>query len=153
MAEWGGLRGGSGGGRVAALVAVNSAGAVRDPARGSWVAGARGPRGRIVPPGVDSKDVRAGTGTTLTVILTDLEVPRPTLQRAAAVVHAALGGVVVPYHSATDGDVLFAVSTGLTGPPPKESRPGGTADALGFLASAAAIDTVLGAVRTSHRPR
>ncbi len=34
-------------GRVGALVAINSAGAVRDPARGTWIAGARRGRGRI----------------------------------------------------------------------------------------------------------
>ncbi len=140
-------------GQVAALVAINAVGAVRDPARGTWVAGARGPRGRVIPPG-PLGDVRpTGTGTTLLAILTDVEVPRPALQRVASIVHVALGGVVVPFHTATDGDVLFAASTGLSGPLPPESRPGGTADALGTLASAAAIDAVLVAVRTANRAR
>jgi L-aminopeptidase/D-esterase-like protein len=140
-------------GRVGVLVAVNSVGAVRDPARGAWVAGARGPRGRIIPP-VPGTDRTSGTaGTTLAIILTDLEVARPALHRAAEVTNAALGGVVVPFQTATDGDVLFAASTGVKGPPASEQRPGEIADALGTAAAVCAVGAVLTAVRAANGTR
>jgi L-aminopeptidase/D-esterase-like protein len=139
-------------GRIGALVAVNAVGAVRDPATGRWVAGARGPRGRIVPPRLGSER-GAPAGTTLTVLMTDLRVERPALQRIALEAHAALGGAIVPFHTATDGDVLFAAATGVAGAPPPETRPGGLADALGGQAAECAIGATLGAVRAANRRR
>jgi L-aminopeptidase/D-esterase-like protein len=138
-------------GQVGALVAVNSVGAVRDPARGTWIAGARGPRGRIVPPPEGSPRSASDAGTTLSILVTDIPVSRATLQRVAAIAHAALGSVIVPLHTATDGDVLFAVSARQSRTPPRETRPGGTADALGTRAARCLIEAVLRAVRAGNR--
>ncbi|HTS32645.1 MAG TPA: P1 family peptidase [Thermoplasmata archaeon] len=138
-------------GTVGALVALNAVGAVRDPSSGRWVAGARGPARKIVPPAFVGALPRDETSTTLGLILTDLDVDRSVLLRAAAIAHAALGGVIVPFHTATDGDTMFAASTGEAGPPPEESRPGEVADRLGFSAAQCAVQATLTAVRVANR--
>jgi L-aminopeptidase/D-esterase-like protein len=140
-------------GHVGALVVVNAVGAVRDPSNGRWVAGARGPRGRIVPPGSASSAARPSVGTTLTLLLTDFALERPVMQRIAHIAHAGLGSAIEPFHSATDGDVLFVAATGTVGLPPREERPGATADRLGALAGRCAIGAALRAVRAANRRR
>jgi L-aminopeptidase/D-esterase-like protein len=138
-------------GHIGALIAANAVGAVRDPSEGRWVAGARNARGRVVPPTPARSGSSMGQGTTLTLVVTDLEMDRPTLQRVATIAHAGLGGAIVPFQSATDGDVLFAAATGSAGPLPGERRPGAHADALGILATEAAVEALLRAVAASNR--
>jgi len=137
-------------GSIGVLLAVNAVGAVRDPVSGRWVAGARDSRGRVTPPRPDSSASDPATGTTLGLVATDLEVDRPTLARVVAMAHVGLASAITPFHSATDGDVLFGASTGAAGSPPRESRPGGTADRLGVLAAELAVRAALGAVRTAN---
>ncbi len=133
-------------GRVGVLVAVNSVGAVRDPATGTWVAGARGPKGTVVPPHARALGVDRTAGTTLSLVATDLAVDRPNLARVAAMVQTGLAAAIAPFHSSVDGDVLFAVSTGAASDPPPGLRPGETADRLGARAAELAVDAVLVAV-------
>jgi L-aminopeptidase/D-esterase-like protein len=140
-------------GRIGALVAVNAVGAVRDPARGRWIAGAAGPRGRVIPPSAKWDTGGRARGTTLALLVTDLEVERPALQRIASIAHTGLGGAIVPFHSATDGDVLFVAATGSAGALPRETRPGRTADTLGSLGAVCAIEAVLTAVRSANSTR
>jgi L-aminopeptidase/D-esterase-like protein len=137
-------------GRLGVLIAVNSVGGLRDPETGRWVAGARGPGGRILAPSVAAAEGSEETSTTLSLVVTDLEVDRPVLQRVASIAHASLGGVIVPFHSATDGDVMFAAATGAAGAPPPEERPGGTADWVGIRAAACAAEAALVAVRAAN---
>jgi L-aminopeptidase/D-esterase-like protein len=137
-------------GTLGVLITVNSVGAVRDPASGRWVAGAKGPRGRIVPPDAVIGSPERTTGTTLTLVATDLTLGRPALARVAAITHAALASVLRPFHTSTDGDVLFAVSTERRRARRPESRPGEFADRLGLRAAGLAVDAVLGAVRSSN---
>lgn len=140
-------------GTVGVLVAVNAVGAVRDPSSGRWVAGARGPGGGVVPPGPTRSGRERSTGTTLALVVTELAVDRPTLARVAAVVHAGLSAAIWPFHSSTDGDVLFVASTGAVRPPRSERRPGEFADLLGFRAAGLAVDAVLSAVRSAKLRR
>lgn len=137
-------------GSLGVLLAVNAVGAVRDPVSGRWAAGARDANGRLSPPrsGASARD--ATTGTTLGVVATDLRVDRPTLARIVAMAHVGLASAITPFHSATDGDVLFGAATGAAGSAPAEERPGGTADRLGILASELAVRAVLGAVRAAN---
>lgn len=137
-------------GALGVLLAVNSVGALRDPRTGVWVAGARDGRGGVSPPrpGLARRD--ATTGTTLGLVVTDLEVSRPTLARVLAMAHGGLASAIAPFHSSTDGDVLFGASTGVAGPPANEARPGGTADHLGVLAAELAVRAALGAVRAAN---
>jgi L-aminopeptidase/D-esterase-like protein len=83
-------------------------------------------------------------------VVTDLEVDRPTLSRVVAMAHAGLASTVTPFHSATDGDVLFGASTGTAGPAPWKGRAGAEADRLGFLAAQLAVRAALGAVRVAN---
>jgi len=136
-------------GAVGVLVAVNAVGAVRDPATGTWVAGARGRAGRLTPPRSQRTRPDRVTGTTLGLVVTDLSVSRPALSRIAAIVHAGLASAISPYHSATDGDVLFAATTERAPVARVEARPGELADRLGGLAAELAVAAVLGAVRAS----
>ncbi len=138
-------------GRLGALIAVNSVGALRDPGTGDWVAGSRGSDGRVVPPSPAGEALADASNTTLCLIVTDLQVERAPLQRVAAIAHAGLGGVIVPFHSATDGDVMFAATTGEAGAPPDEQRPGATADRLGMTAAQCAVRAALTAVRVANR--
>jgi L-aminopeptidase/D-esterase-like protein len=137
-------------GAVGVLVAVNAVGAVRDPATGAWVAGARGPRGRIVPPSGRRPGPLRTAGTTLGLVVTDLDVERTTLARAAAMVHTGLASAIRPFHSSTDGDVLFVASTVRRSPRSVERRPGERADRIGMVASELAVEAVLRAVRASN---
>jgi L-aminopeptidase/D-esterase-like protein len=137
-------------GTVGVLVAVNAVGAIRDPRNGRWVAGARGGSGRVVPPSAASSPRDRTTGTTLGLVVTDLAVDRPALARVAAMVHSGLAGAITPFHSATDGDVIFAASTERVRPTGKETRPGERADRLGSRAGALAVEAVLAAVRAAR---
>ncbi|MGA8542518.1 MAG: P1 family peptidase [Thermoplasmata archaeon] len=140
-------------GSVGVLVAVNAVGGIRDPSTGDWIAGARGARGKIVPPSSDLGRPLRSTGTTLALVVTDLEVDRPTLARVAAMVHTGLASAIGPFHSSTDGDVLFVASTGRRVPRAGEGRPGELADQIGMRASELAVKAVLDAVRASNPGR
>jgi len=140
-------------GSVGVLVVINAVGAVRDPSSGDWVAGAKGVRGRIAPPRPVHRAPDPGVGTTLGLVVTDLEIARPTLARIAAMAHTGLASAIIPFHSSTDGDVIFATSTGAAGAPPDEARPGATADLLGMAAAELAGIAVRRAVRASNPVR
>lgn len=136
---------------VGVLVVVNAAGAVRDPANGRWIAGARGPRGRLVPPTSLARRRLQGGGTTVALVATDLPLPRPALARIASIAHAGLARAIVPYATSVDGDCVFAVTTSNAEPRLREAWPGATADFVGRLAADAAVDAVLSAVRPIPR--
>lgn len=140
-------------GSLGVLLVMNSFGAVRDPDTGHWVAGARDRRGRIVPPHDAVRTAGEEVSTTLGLIVTDLAVDRPVLARVVSMAHAGLAATVTPFHSSTDGDVLFGSSTGTAGAGAAESRPGATADRLGELAARLAVRAALGAVRVANAER
>jgi len=50
--------------------------------------------------------------TTLTVVVTDRRMARPELVQTGRQIHDAMARAIRPFHSMTDGDVLFIVSTG-----------------------------------------
>jgi L-aminopeptidase/D-esterase-like protein len=140
-------------GAIGVLAAVNAVGAIRDPGSGRWVAGARHPRGGIAPPRHAASSSAPPTGTTLALVATDLDLPRSMLARIAAMTHTGLASAIVPFHSSTDGDVVFAVATGAAGSPRREKRPGETADHLGLVAAELAGAAVRSAVRESNADR
>ncbi|MHB1435610.1 MAG: P1 family peptidase [Thermoplasmata archaeon] len=138
-----------GGAHVGVLVAVNAIGAVRDPVRGGWIAGARNRAGRIVPPGGIARPIVIGAGTTLALVVTDAPLQRPELLRVVAIAEGGLASVITPYGSATDGDVTFGVSTAASEPEPV-ARPR-VADALGWAASELARRAVRSAIVRANR--
>ena len=133
-------------GAVGVLVVVNSVGAIRDPATGHWIAGARGRRGRVVPPDPDRLSRDRTGATTLGLVVTEAALGRPALQRIAAMVHSGLARAIVPFHSTSDGDVIFVVSTERVRPRSREHRPGEWADQVGMRAAHLAVEAVLRAV-------
>ena len=48
--------------------------------------------------------------TTLSIVITDVSLDRSQLKRLANMVHTGMAAVIRPFHSYTDGDILFAVS-------------------------------------------
>jgi len=136
-----------GGGTVGVVVVVNSVGAVREPRTGAWVAGARGAGGRIAPPRFAAGGAVAGSHTTLAVVVTDVTVARPGLQRIAANVSTGLARVIVPFHTSVDGDLVFAVSTEQRTAPRGERRPGEIVDRIGIRAAELAARAAVRAVR------
>lgn len=104
---------------VAAAVAVNAFGDVRDPATGRLLAGARHPitggllgtmdflqSGQV--PGGGS----GGANTTIAVVVTDCALSKEGANKVAAMAHDGLARAIDPIHTMYDGDTVFALSYG-----------------------------------------
>jgi L-aminopeptidase/D-esterase-like protein len=125
---------------VAALVAVNCRGDVREPRTGKLVAGARGVVGRILL--VVDPAAAPGANTTIGVVATNRELTKLQCSRLASVAHDGLARAIVPAHTRFDGDTLFALATGAAGP-----LTAGDHDRLEVAAAAAVAESILRAVR------
>ncbi len=132
-----------GGVLVAALVAVNALGDVRDPANGRIVAGARKtPQSRefldsdramieLAPP--------AGShNTTLTVVATNAKLTKVQAQKLAQFANLGVARAISPVNTTSDGDTTFALSTG---------QASANINALGSAAAAAVAQAILRSVR------
>jgi L-aminopeptidase/D-esterase-like protein len=75
--------------------------------------------------------------TTLTLVVTNQQLSPFALRHLGRQVHTAMGRAIYPFHTAQDGDVLYAVTTNEV----ENSALGGIA--LGILASELAWDAVL----------
>lgn len=97
-----------GGVTVAALAVVNALGDVVDE-RGELVAGCGGwdavLEGRVPPP-------EARANTTLAVLVTDARLDKTACRRLATQAHDGFAMALRPAHTAGDGDLVFALSTG-----------------------------------------
>ena len=103
---------------VAALVATNGLGDVRDPRTGEIVAGAIDANGQFVDaearflagdlPGAASG---AGQNTTIGVVATNRTLDKVQCHRLASIAHDGLARTVVPAHTRFDGDTLFCLAT------------------------------------------
>jgi L-aminopeptidase/D-esterase-like protein len=135
-----------GGVAVGALVIVNAVGNVYDFQTGRTVAGARGEDGSLL----EFEDVLSpspsGKGTTLAVVATDVPLSRDELRRVAEMADDGLARAIRPAHMSTDGDTVFAVSTGKR-PRPEAMTAGSLADLIGHMASEAVRLSVIGAVK------
>ena len=138
---------------VAALVAVNCRGDIRDPRSGRLIAGARTEDGTgfrdveaTVLGGRSGTDIAdpdaAGTNTTIGVVGTNRALTKAECTRLAGVAHDGLARAIVPAHTRLDGDTLFVLSTGAAGPVPE----GGGHDRLEVAAAAAVSGAILRAV-------
>jgi L-aminopeptidase/D-esterase-like protein len=118
-----------GGVTVGALVACNALGDVIDPDTGELIAGARKAGGqdhaqslcdtrRSLLAGVPPLPILAGTNTTIGVIATDAPLSKTQAQRLAQIGHDGLARSINPVHTLSDGDTLFALSTGLAATSP-----------------------------------
>ena len=107
---------------VGALVAVNALGDVVDPATGQAIAGARSEDGQqlrgsvtAVLAGDKPLSLLAGANTTIGVIATDAPLTKAQAKRLAGAGHDGLARAIRPVHTMSDGDTLFALSTGMAG--------------------------------------
>ncbi|MFF1834450.1 P1 family peptidase [Streptomyces sp. NPDC058231] len=159
------------GATVAALAAVNASGSLLDPATGAlygaWTAvgdefrahGLRAPlpdaavhsraRERLAAAREESRrrqvDEVRQLNTTLAVVATDVALTRAQAQKLAGTAHDGLARAIRPVHLLTDGDTVFALSTGRL--PLAGGDEDGTADRTGWRAhtDVAAVNEILAA--------
>jgi L-aminopeptidase/D-esterase-like protein len=136
----------AGGVTVAALVAVNAAGDVVDPASGAVLAGPRLPGGGFVRTSEWLREHAAqigfGGSTTLAVVATDAVLTKPEATKMAQMAHDGLARTIDPAHTMLDGDTVFALATAVAGVPADVT-------AVGAAAATVLAQAVLAAVRTA----
>jgi L-aminopeptidase/D-esterase-like protein len=133
---------------VGAIVAVNAAGNVVDPATGRFIAGARSEDGKTI------EDARAllrrrsraaatpGGNTTIGVVATNATLTKVQAAKLAQMAHDGYARALYPAHLTVDGDTVFALATG--------TRAGAVdLDQLGTLAADAVADAIVRAARAA----
>jgi L-aminopeptidase/D-esterase-like protein len=104
---------------VGAVVAVNAVGDVVDPASGKVVAGARSEDGkgfrdsmaavmggyRVIP--------SPGRNTTIGIVATNAPFNKTQMNKIAQMAHDGYARAINPTHTMSDGDTIFAMSTGV----------------------------------------
>ncbi len=139
---------------VAALVAVNAAGDVADPAtRRLYAEGAHAPPDDLAAAAVASGAQNlsfAGpppvASTTIGVVATDAPLTKAEAKRLALMAQDGIARAVRPAHTSVDGDVIFALATGTATPPADLRRP-----LLLTALGAAAADLVTRAIARAVR--
>jgi L-aminopeptidase/D-esterase-like protein len=132
---------------VGALVAVNCVGDVIDPKTGKIVAGARTPDGKgflnIIETYRSGRGVvqnpPPGQNTTIGVVATNVRFDKTQMTKIAEMAHDGLARTINPTHTPSDGDTLFALSTGT-------STTNANLTAIGALAAEAVSEAILRAV-------
>jgi L-aminopeptidase/D-esterase-like protein len=136
-----------GGGRVAAVAAVNAFGDVVDPETGTRLAG---------PSGQDpsfrsalalwqerlAESPTAAANTTLVCVATTVPFDAGALKRVAIEAHDGIARAVRPSHTVVDGDVVFALAP--AGSPPPLSARLRVGAAAAEVAARAIVDAVTG---------
>ncbi len=133
---------------LAALVVVNAAGDIYNPADGQLVAGARGDDGRplgiigSLREGGATASALPGAATTLGVVATDARLSKAQCKKLAQMSHDGLARTINPVHTVSDGDVMFALATGHSEAQADLAR-------LGPLVAELSARAVLNAVRAA----
>lgn len=103
---------------VAALVAVNSAGDIVDPATGRIIAGVRTEDGKsladarkLLTSGAVRQPARLGENTTLGVVATNATLTKTQVTKVAEMAHDGFARAIYPSHTMGDGDTIFAIAT------------------------------------------
>ena len=133
---------------VAALVAVNAAGDVIDPATGQIVAGARTADGlgfadlrKLLRDG-RVQNPRGAGNTTLGIVATNAKLTDAQATRLAAMGHDGFARAIYPAHTMVDGDIVFSIATG-------SHASAANLSVLGALAADVTADAILRAVRAA----
>ena len=132
---------------VAAIVAVNAAGDVIDPATGKVVAGVRTADGKgfadarvLIRTGGPRRAGGPGENTTIGIIATNAVLTKTQATRVAQMAHDGYARAISPSHTPNDGDAIFAIATGAK-----------TGDAnvgtIGALAAEVMADAIVRAAR------
>lgn len=134
---------------VGAIVAVNAVGSVIDPRTGRPVAGVRTADGRALedPFALIRGGARSTApwreNTTIGVVATNARLTKAQARKVASMAHDGLARAIVPAHTASDGDTLFALATGTLQADVPVSD-------VGNLAAEAVADAILRAVRLAR---
>lgn len=135
---------------IAALVVVNAAGNIVDPTTGQIIAGARNPTGSGF---VDTTEVLqqrllhamnpwgGRSNTTLAVVMTNVALSKVGCTKVAQMAHDGFARAIHPVHTAVDGDIVFALSSG---------EQIGDASIVGALAAEVVAEAVLAGVRAAE---
>jgi L-aminopeptidase/D-esterase-like protein len=136
----------AGGVAVGALVAVNAAGDVVDPAGGAVLAGPRLPGGGFARTTEwlreHASGLHVGGSTTIAVVATDAALTKPETAKVARMAHDGLARTIDPVHTMLDGDTVFALATGAAGEPADVTT-------VGSAAATVLAGAVLAAVRSA----
>jgi L-aminopeptidase/D-esterase-like protein len=130
---------------VGAIVAVNCVGDVIDPKTGRIVAGARTPDGKSFLNIIETfrssgrSGAAPGQNTTIGVVATNARFDKTQMTKIAEMAHDGMARAINPTHTPSDGDTLFAMSTGASSVAPNLS-------AIGALAAEAVSEAILRAV-------
>jgi L-aminopeptidase/D-esterase-like protein len=138
------LEGTMSGVRVAALVALNAVGDIRDPRTGALIAGAR-----KSPESMELADTEQlmkrgarggfrGGNTTLTVVATNARLTKIQATKLAQLAGLGVARTIYPVNTMSDGDIVIALSLG--------SETAGI-NALGVAGAEAVAESILRAVR------
>ncbi len=132
---------------VAALVAVNAAGDIIEPATGKVVAGVRTADGKsladarmLLTSGALRQPARIGENTTLGVVATNATLTKTQATKVAEMAHDGFARAIYPSHTMGDGDTIFAIATGTRSGAADVSR-------IGALAAQAVADAIVRAAR------
>jgi L-aminopeptidase/D-esterase-like protein len=132
---------------VAALVAINAAGDIVDPATGKVVAGVRTADGKaladaraLLTSGALRQPARIGENTTLAVVATNAALTKTQATKVAEMAHDGFARAIYPSHTMGDGDIIFAIATGAQQGTPDVSR-------VGALAAQVVADAIVRAAR------
>ena len=119
-----------GGVSVAAAVAVNAWGGIRDYPSGRLLAGPRQPDGTMCDPvaallsgsggaiTTGSQQSDALVNTTIGIVATDAPLDKMQANFVASAAHDGLALTIHPCHTPGDGDTIFCAATGLHPAPP-----------------------------------
>ncbi|CAM3197505.1 hypothetical protein BST27_21065 [Mycobacterium intermedium] len=117
---------------VGALVVVNAAGSVIDPATGlPWMAdlveefGLQPPPPEQVAAFAELPSPLSALNTTIAVVATDAALGPAACRRVAIAAHDGLARAIRPAHTPLDGDTVFALATGAVEVPPNPDLPAG----------------------------
>lgn len=142
---------------VGAVVAVNAAGNVVDPATGlPWMAHLIRECGLTAPPAeqiaalAELDREKSPLNTTIAVVATDAALSPAACQRMAVAAHDGLAHSIRPAHTPIDGDTVFALATGAVEVPPDPDIPAHMSPETKLVAAlgAAAADCLAVAVLT-----
>lgn len=101
--------------RVGAMVAVNAAGDVYGP-DGNVMAGLLSEDKMSLSSSFDAMvqglEAQAGANTTIGLIVTNVKLPKARLCKVAGMAHNGYARAIRPVHTSSDGDSIYALSTG-----------------------------------------
>jgi L-aminopeptidase/D-esterase-like protein len=140
---------------VGALMIANCLGNIRDPDTGKTLEGARDSSGEFIQfEDVIENYVRvkpAKENTTIGIVATNAELTHEELIKVAQMAHDGLAMSIRPTHTTSDGDTIFAASTGRIRT--SVSRPR-LVDAIGYLSARCVAISIARSVtdKTNRKP-